>query len=138
MRLFSRDGNSPTNRGAGDAEVLQPAFHETDDLVAPRFRLDESRILAVKIEQRLFECGEFKEVVFFGESFERAPAIGTVVAGLGIIHKSVVVDAVLAGVMALVDVAVLAAKAEEPLHGTNVPQVGGADKFIGGESELVP
>src|SRR5262249_53560547 len=80
--LFSRDGDAPANRGAGDAEVLQPAFHETDDLVAARLRLDESRVFAIEIEERLFECGEFEEVVFFGESFERPAAIGTVVPRL--------------------------------------------------------
>src|SRR4029077_6813151 len=65
-------------------------------------------------------------------------AIGAVVSGLGVVHESVVVDAVLAGVVAFVDVAVFPAELEKPLHGADVLEIGGADEFVGGDAEFVP
>ena len=103
-----------------------------------RFRLDEIRILFVKIEQRLLERGKLEEIIFFGDGFGGAAAIGTIFAGLGVVHVSVVVDAVLAGVVAFVDVAVFVAEFEEPLHGADVVEIGGANEFVGGEAEFVP
>ena len=50
MRFFSRNGNAPPNGRARDAEIFEPAFHETHNLVAARFRPDEIRILFVEIE----------------------------------------------------------------------------------------
>jgi len=55
VRLFTGDGNAPANGSAGDAEIFQTAFDEADDFVATGFRLDETGILFVKIEQRLLE-----------------------------------------------------------------------------------
>src|SRR6202008_3158126 len=129
VRLLTRNGDAPANRGARDAEVFQPTFDEADDFVAPRFRLNEIGVLLIKIEQRLLKCRQLEEIVFFGEGFQRPAAVRAKIAGFRIGHKIVVVNAVLAGVVAFVDVIVLAAEAEEPLHGADVLQIGGTDEF---------
>ncbi len=66
------------------------------------------------------------------------PQVGTIVAGLGVVDEGVVIDAVLTGVVAFIDVTVFLAEFEEPLHGADVAQVGGADEFIGRNAEFVP
>ena len=138
VRLFARNGNAPADRGTRNAKVLQPAFHETDDFIAARFRLDEIRILFVEIEERLLKPRKLKEIVFFRDRFRGPAAVGTVVARLRIVHEGIVVNAVLAGVVTLVDVTVFAAESKEPLHGSNVRQVRGTDEFIRGETQLIP
>src|SRR5205807_7235395 len=72
------------------------------------------------------------------DSFGGTAAVGTIVARLGVIHKGVVVNAVLAGVVPFVDVAVLPAQFEKPLHGADVAKIGGANKFVSGHAEFVP
>jgi hypothetical protein len=136
--LFTGNRNAPTNRGARNAQVLQTAFDEADDFVLARFRLNEGGIFLVKIEQRLLERGKFEEVVLFRNGFRGPAAIGTVVARLGVVYEGVVVNAVLAGVVALVDVAVFLAQLEKPLHGADMFQVGGANELVGGQSKLIP
>src|SRR6185369_12233277 len=137
VRFLTGNGNTPTDGGAGDAEIFQATFDEAYDFVAARFRLDEVWILLVEIEQRLLECGKLEEIVFFRDRFRRAAAIGTVFAGLHV-HIGVVVDAILPDVVAFVDVVVLAAAAEEPLHGADVREIGGADEFVRGNAEFFP
>src|SRR5262249_9166826 len=106
VRLFAGHGNAPANGGAGDAEVFQTAFNEADDFVLAGFRLDEIGILAIEVEQRLLKGGELEEIVFFRDGFERASAIRTVVARFRVVHEGVVVNAVLAGIMTFINVAV--------------------------------
>src|SRR5262249_32246935 len=132
--LFARNGNAPAKCGARDAQVFQATFDETDDLVLARFRLNEIWILFVKIEQRFLERRKLEEIIFFGDGFERAATVGTVVSRLRIIHKSVVVNAVLTSVLALVNVTVFLEQLEKPLQGAAVTQIGGADEFIGGDA----
>src|SRR5260370_881068 len=64
-------------------------------------------------------------------------AIWTVFAGLHV-DVSIVVNAVLPGVVTGVDETVLAAQLEKPLHRVCVLQVGGADKFVALDAEFVP
>src|SRR6516225_4403425 len=113
VRFLPGNGNAPPDGRAGDAEILQPALHETDNFVAPCLRLDEIRILSVKIKKRLLERGQFEKVIFFGESLGRAATVRTVVARFCVWHKCVVVDTVLSGVVTFVDVTILAAQAEK-------------------------
>src|SRR5579883_2289712 len=138
VRLFAGNGNAPADGGAGDAEVFQAAFDEADDFVSASFRLNEFGILAIEIEQRFLESGKFEEIVFFGDGFQRTIAIRAEIAGIGLGDEGVVVNAVEAGVMAFINVAVLAALAEEPLDGAHVLEIGGADKFVGRNAEFVP
>src|ERR1700675_2523664 len=51
VRLFARNWNAPANRGAGDAEIPEAAFDETENFVAARFRLDELRVPDVPIKK---------------------------------------------------------------------------------------
>src|SRR5207245_10422361 len=109
--------------------------------IAARFRLDEVGILLVEIQQRLLKRGQFEKVVFFGDRFRGPAAIGAVVTGLGIRDEGMVVNAVLSSVVAFVDITVLVAEANEPLHGAYVPEVRGVDvlsrrlaKFVQGRS----
>src|SRR5882757_7780612 len=138
VRLLARNRNAPANRGTRDAQILQTAFDETDNFVLARFRLNESRIPFVKIEQRFLKRGQLEIVIFFGDGFRGAAAIGTVVARFRFGHERVVVDAVLPGVNSFVDVTVFSAKFEKPLHGPHVLDIRGANKFISGNSKLVP
>ena len=138
VRLFAGNGNAPTNGGAGDTKIFQAAFDKADDFVFAAFRLNKLGILFIEIKQRFLECGKLEEIVFFGEGFGGAAAVGTIVTGLSVVHKSVVVDAVLAGVVAFVDVAVFAAKFEEPLHGAHVLKIRGTNEFVGRNAEFEP
>ncbi len=81
---------------------------------------------------------KLEEVVFFGDRFGGTAAIGTVVARLGIVHIELVEDAILAGVAAFVDVAVVQAALEQPLHCFVVLRVGGADEGIVLKAQRVP
>ena len=102
---FERD--APFEGGAGDREVLQTAADEADDFIAARFGRDEIRVVFVVLQQLVGEGRELEEVVFFGDGFGGAAAIGAGVAGLGVVDVEFVEDAVLAGVAAFVDVAVV-------------------------------
>src|SRR5262249_37168812 len=112
VRLFAWHRNAPANRGARNAQILQSAFNETDDFVLARFWLDELRVFPVKVEQWLLKSGELEKIVFFGNSLGGPAAVRAVVSRLRVVHKRVVVNAVLARVMAFVDVAVFLAQLE--------------------------
>ncbi len=49
--FVTRDRHTPLDRGAGDAQVLQPHFDERDHLVHPRFGDDEIRIFFIEFQQ---------------------------------------------------------------------------------------
>src|SRR5205814_6924723 len=102
VRLFTGNGDAPSNRSAGNAQIAQAAFDEAQYFVAARFRLDEFRMLGVPIEKRLLKRREFEEIVGFGDGFRGPPAIGTILARL-YVDISIVINAVLPGVMAGVD-----------------------------------
>src|SRR6266404_7246087 len=104
MRRFARHWNSPSNRGARNREIPQPTLHKTQNFVSPALRTDEIRIRGIEIEQLLLEFDEFEKVVFFCDCFCRASAIGTRIAGACVNYISVVVHAILAGVMPFLDV----------------------------------
>ncbi len=90
--------------------------------------LNEFRVRFVEIEQLLRECRELEEVIFFRDRFGGASAIGTVVARLRIIHIQFIEDAVLAGVTAFIDEAVVQAALKQPLHRFVMFRIGGADE----------
>jgi len=98
----------------------------------------KSGFFFVEIEQWFLESGKLEEIVFFGEGFSRAVAVGTIVAGFGVVHESVVVDAVLAGVMAFVDVTVFPKSLKSHWHGAHVAEIGGAHEFFGGVGRVRP
>ncbi len=77
----------------------------------------KSGLLFVELEQASGERGEFEKVVLFGDGFGGPAAIRTGIAGLGVVDVEFVEDAILAGVAAFVDAAVLQAALKQPLHG---------------------
>src|SRR5207253_8147869 len=112
MRLFAGNGNPPAERRSRNAQIFQPAFDETHGLIAARFRLDEFGVLLVEIEQWLLKRGELEKIVFFRDRLGWPAAVRAVVAWLCIVHESVVVNAVLPGVMPFVNVTVLTAQSK--------------------------
>src|SRR5258706_15771183 len=95
------------------------------------------RVLGIPVEKRFLKGRQFEEIVWLGDSFCQPATIGTVFAGLHV-HVSIVVNAVLPGVVPGVNETVFAAQFEKPLHGVGVFQVGGANKFIALNAEFVP
>jgi len=134
--LFAGNGNAPANRCARDTEIAEAAFDETENFVAAGFRLNEIGMLGVPIEKRFLERGELEVEIGFGDGFRGTATIGARLAGLHI-DISVVVDAVLPGVVAGVHEAVVTELFEKPLHGVRVFQIGGADKFVALDAQFV-
>src|SRR3984957_7159243 len=107
MRVCAGYGNAPTNRCARDAEIAKTAFDEAKNFIAPRFRLNEIRVLLVKIQKRLLKSGKLEEIVFFGDRLSGPAAIRAILPRF-YVYVGVVVDAVLTGVVAGVNKSVFA------------------------------
>ena len=126
-------------RRAADGKIVQPLLDEGDDFVALRLRLDEIGLLVVELEQALGERRELEKVILLGDRFRGPAAIRARIAGLGLVHVQLVENAVLAGVTALVHVAVLHAALKEPLHGFAMSLVfGRADEVVDAQTEVAP
>ena len=135
---YAGPGNAPFERGAADGEVAQAAADEGDDFIAARFRLDEFRMVAVIIQQRLLELRELEVIIFFLDHLRGPLAIGAERAGRGVIHVQFVVNAVIARVMTLVDEIVFLNLLEEVLHGVRVARFRGADEAVHAEAQILP
>src|SRR3954447_18099343 len=72
MTCRIRHRNAPVEAGARDAEILQPAFDEANDLVAAAFGADEVGIVTVKLEQRLLILGQAEEPGFLRGPLDRS------------------------------------------------------------------
>ncbi len=134
MRRFARHWNSPANRRARDGKILQSAMDKTQNFISSALGTNEIRIRGVKIEQLLLKLGKFEKIIFFGDRFRRASAIGTGITGAGVHNIGIVVYAILPGVMPFLDVSVFAAALEEPLHGAVMLFIRRANKFIAGNT----
>jgi hypothetical protein len=106
------DGDPPLDGRAADRQVAQTAFDESQHLVAPGLRPDEIGVLLVVFQQAVAERRELEKVVLLGDSFGGAAAIGARIAGPGVAHVQLIEDAVLPGVGAFLNVAVLLAPQE--------------------------
>ena len=71
MIVAGRHRHSPVEAGARDAEILETALDEADDLVATALRTDEVGIGCVEIEQRLLILRQAEEPAFFDRPFDR-------------------------------------------------------------------
>ena len=89
-------------------------------------------------EQLVLKRRELEEVVLFGDGLGRAAAIGARIAGLGVVDVQFVEDAVLAGVGALVDIAVLQASIEQILNHFGMLRAGGALEEVDIQVERLP
>ena len=103
--------NAPRKCRAADGEIAQPRAHERDHFIAPRFRPNEVGI-RVDFQQLVLKRRELEEVILFMHGLGDPAAVGAWIARLYAVHVHLVGDAVLAGVRALVDVAVVANAAE--------------------------
>ena len=117
---FDRHRDAPLDGRAADRKIVQPLLDERDHFVAARLGLDEIRLLFVELQQLVLKRRELEEVVLFGDGLGRTAAVGARIAGLGIVDVQLVEHAVLAGVRALVDVAVVEAALKQLLHDLGV------------------
>ena len=113
-----------TRIGGGAAE-------EGQDFVAAGFGFDLEGVGFDQVEERELVVGEAEEVVFFGDGFGGAAAVGAGGAG-GDVDEGFVGDAVGSGVGVEVDVAVLLEGGEELLDAALVGGIGGADELVVG------
>jgi hypothetical protein len=90
VRCFAFHGNAPLDIGARDGKIAEPAFDKGYDFVAAGIGLDEIGLGVVEIKQAVLEGGELEEEVFFGDRLGGTAAIGTRVAGLGVVDVEVV------------------------------------------------
>ena len=138
VMAFDRRRNAPVNIGARNGKIVEALLHERDDLVAPVIRLHELGILLIQLQQPPLERRQFEKVILLGNGFGGTPTFRAGIAGLGVVNIQFVVDAVLTGVAAFVDVPVVAAAFEQPAHGLVVPEIGGADEVVVIDPELPP
>src|SRR5690349_18752875 len=71
MLATARHRYAPVEAGARNAEILQAAFDEADDLVAAALRLDEVRVRRVMVEQRLLVFRQPEEPTLLDRPFDR-------------------------------------------------------------------
>src|SRR5882762_10176404 len=95
-------------------------------------------MLLIMLEQAFRKGRELEEIVFLGDRLRRPSAVRAGIAGLGLVYVQLIKDAILAGVIAFIDIAVLQAALEQPLHGLVVPWIGSADELVVLESEFIP
>ena len=104
-----RQWDAPLDCRTADREIIESLLHEGDDFVAFSSGWMKSgcfhRVPAAPGKRR-----KFKKIILFGDRFRGAAAIGAWIAGFGVVDVQFVEDAILAGITALVDVAVLAAQ----------------------------
>ena len=69
MRGIGLDWDTPFEAGSRDGQVFKALFYESQNFIAPNFRLDEIKVLVVELEQPVSERGELEEVIFFSKFF---------------------------------------------------------------------
>ena len=60
----SRNRHAPIKAGARHAEILQPAFHKTKNLISAAFRANKVGMIAIKLKQWLLIFGQAEEPGF--------------------------------------------------------------------------
>src|SRR4051795_7972938 len=63
--------DAPVETGAGNAEILQPAFDKAQNFVTAGIGLNEVRVLGIVIEQRLLIFGKAEEPALLDRPFDR-------------------------------------------------------------------
>jgi len=92
----------------------------------------------VQLDELFGEGRELEEEVLLGDGFGGPAAVRARVAGFGVADVELVEEAVLPGVGALVDVAVVEAAAEEVLHHLVMLGIRGALEAVDLETQLPP
>ena len=115
------DGDAPLDRGAGDAGVLQALLDEGDHLVLAALGLDELGVLLVQLEQAVGVLAGAEEVGFLVGVVDLAAAVGALaVHQLAVGPEALAGFAVVAHILALIDVALLVQLGEDLLAGLDV------------------
>src|SRR6202521_1632233 len=127
-----RYGDAPGKRRAADGKIAQAAAHEREHFVASCLRADEVRLLGVEADQLVLKRGELEKIIFFLHRFRGAAALRAGRTRTDGIYIEFVKHAILACVVALVDVAVILYAFPQSLHALLVPVRGGADVIIVG------
>ena len=134
-----RHGDAPLDGGAGDTGVLQALLDEGDHLVLAALGLDELGVLLVELEQTVGVLAGLEEVGFLVGVVDLAAALGAfAVHQLAVGPEALAGLAVVAGVLALVDVALLIELGEDLLAGLHVVVVGGADEAVVADVHQLP
>ena len=131
-------GNTPGKCRAADREIPQPGAHERRYFIAPRFRANEIGLLGVQLKKFLLESGELKKIIFFLHRLGGAATLRAGCTRADCVHVKLVKDAVLAGVVALVDKTVVTNTAPESLHAQLVAIGCSADEVVVLQAEPVP
>ena len=133
------DGDAPLDRGAGDAGVLQALLDEGDHLVLAALGLDELGVLLVQLEQAVGVLAGAEEVGFLVGVVDLAAAVGALaVHQLAVGPEALAGLAVVAHILALVDVALLVQLGKDLLAGLDVVVVGGADEAVVADVQQLP
>ena len=133
------DGDAPLDRGAGDTGVLQALLDEGDHLILAALGLDELGVLLVQLEQAVGVLAGAEEVGFLVGVVDLAAAVGALaVHQLAVGPETLAGLAVVAHILALIDVALLIQLGEDLLAGLDVVVVGGADEAVVADVQQLP
>ncbi len=112
--------------------VLQALLDERDHLVLAALGLDELGVLLVELEQAVGVLAGLEEVSFLVGVVDLTAALGALAVHqlLAVGPEALAGLAVVAGVLALVDIALLVQLGEDLLAGLHVVIVGGADEAV--------
>jgi hypothetical protein len=133
------DRDAPLDGGAGHAGVLQALLDEGDHLVLAALRLDELGVLLVELQQAVGVLAGLEEIGFLVGIVDLTAAVGALaVHELAVGPEALAGLAVVADVLALVDVALLIQFGEDLLAGLHVVVVGGADEAVVADIQQLP
>ena len=132
-------GDAPLHGGAGHAGVLQALLDEGDHLVLAALGLDELGVLLVELQQAVGVLAGLEEVGFLVGIVDFAAAVRALaVHQLAVGPEALAGLAVVADVLALVDIALLVELGEDLLAGLHVVVVGGADEAVVADVQQLP
>ena len=132
-------GNAPLDRGAGHAGVLQALLDEGDHLVLAALGLDELGVLLVELQQAVSVLAGLEEVGFLVGIVDFAAAVRALaVHQLAVGPEALAGLAVVADVLALIDIALLVQLGEDLLAAFHVVIVSGADKAVVADIQQLP
>ena len=117
---------------------LRPPCTKLKTSFLPALGTDEIRVRGVEIEKSLLEFREFEKVILLGDGFGRAAAVRTRIAGTRVHDIGVVVHAILAGIVSLLDETIFPAALEQPLDRPVVSLIRRPNELIARDSQIVP
>ena len=133
------DRDAPLDRGTGHTGVLQALLDEGDHLVLAALGLDELGVLLVELQQAVSILAGLEEIGFLVGIVDLTAAVRALaVHQLAVGPEALAGLAVVADVLALVDVALLVQLGKDLLAGLHVVVVGGADEAVVADVQQLP